>query len=132
MNSHFEIASDRGGATPTPHPPEARRKVFVPRMGYAHPDHRMQEAWSRWGGETEFISDPKLAGECAICIFSKGNLGHDNSSAQHVKPFFDRYGLEANVFEYDDRAQVFRRINPEWLATYYPPSCFTSGNIPSC
>jgi len=117
MNNHAEIASQRGDVKPSPFPPEQLRRVFVPnvcRDGY------LEQAWSKWGGETDFVYNVLHAGECALCIFTKGALGPNNELARLVKPFFDRHGLEANVFEYDVQANVFRRINPEWLATYYP------------
>lgn len=120
MNDHRDTASELTGVRPAAFPTAQRRIAFVPRGGYAHDDTALKEAWLRWGGETEFVHYPDRAGECGICLFTRGALGTNNQLAVHVQPFFERHGLEANVFEYDPPAQTFRRISPEWLATYYP------------
>lgn len=127
MNSSHDIASDLSErAASTPFPPEQLRRVFIPVAFWSHHHTQMKSAWERWGGETEFVTEPARAGECGICIFPKGDPHHE--IALHVKPFFDRHGKEANVFEYDPAACAFRRINPEWLATYYPPLAERSWN----
>lgn len=121
MNQSHDVASELSEtARRLPFPPEQRRRVFIPRAGYITHDLALEAAWSRWGGETDFIYNPNEAGTCGLCIFSKGALGPANELAAAVQPFFDRHGIEANVFEYDTPAKTFRRINPEWLRTYYP------------
>lgn len=115
-----DIASTITDARPSTFPPKALRRVFVPGLLGAN-DAGLLTSWLRWAGESEFVWESDRASECGICIFRRGALGNNNCLAEQVKPFFDQHGLEANVFEFDGPANTFRRINPEWLATYYPP-----------
>lgn len=79
----------------------------------------MKAEWLRWGGESEFTSDPNEVRSCGVCLFTQVE-GLTNHEANCVRPFFEKHGSEANVFEYRPKEKTFWRINPAWLATYYP------------
>lgn len=117
MNQSFDQAGELE-ARKLPVPPESRLFVFLP--GRGADDKRMQLEWVKWGGKTEFVHEGHRRAECGICLFRKGDsLLEPGQAAQLVRPFFEEHGDEANVFEYDPKANKFLRINNEWLKTYY-------------
>lgn len=105
----MDIASPDLNAVPLPIPSEMRVYVFLA----SGADLEMESAFLKWGGFSEFITDPARAEKCGICIFRRGF-----GAVSAIKPFLDRAGKEANVFAFDWQDKTFRRVNENWVEIY--------------
>lgn len=105
----MDIASSDLNAVTLPIPSEARLFVFLA----SGKDPDMESEFLRWGGKSEFHTDPKDAEKCGICIFRRGF-----GVVSLIKPFIDRAGKEANVFCFDSFPRKFFRVNQNWVEIY--------------
>lgn len=104
----MDIASSDLNAVTLPISSEARQFVFLASGN----DPDMEAEFLRWGGKSEFYTQPEDAEKCGICIFRRGF-----GIVSLIQPFFDRAGKEANVFVYDYQSS-FERIGPNWIEIY--------------
>lgn len=105
----MDIASPDLNAVPLPIPSEMRVYVFLA----SGRDPEMEACFLRWGGLSEFRTEPEDTSKCGICIFRRGF-----GSVSLIKPFLERAGKEANVFAFDWRDKTFRRVNQSWVEIY--------------
>lgn len=83
-----------------PIPTEMRIFVFLA----SGRDPELEARWLSCGGTTTFLTDAPET--CGICLFRPG------ADPDLIRPFYDRAGREANVFQYRPAQKDFRRITP--------------------
>lgn len=83
-----------------PIPSEMRVFVFLA----SGSDEEVEALWLRWGGKTTFLT--RSPETCGICLFRPG------ADPDLIRPFYERAGKEANVFQYRPAQKDFRRITP--------------------
>lgn len=105
----MDIASSDLNAVTLPISSEARHFVFLASGN----DSDMEAEFLRWGGSSEFTTDPKNAEKCGICLFRRGF-----GVVSLIQPFLDRAGKEANVFCFDPFPRTFFRVNQNWVEIY--------------
>lgn len=96
-----------------PIPTEQRVDVFL-----VTPSQVIEDAWTRYGGVSRFHY-PEESDAAAFCGVALFRLYFPPSiSVSHfalLKPFFDRAGSEANVFEFDTVRRIFVRRALDWF-----------------
>lgn len=105
----MDIASSDLNAVTLPIPSEMRPHVFLASGN----DPDMEAEFLRWGGFSEFYTQPKDAAKCGVCIFRRGF-----GVVSLIQPFLDRAGKEANVFCFDPFPRTFFRVNQNWVEIY--------------
>lgn len=96
-----DVAGELNAVT-LPIPSEMRVFVFLA----SGCDEEIEACWLRWGGKSEFRTEPGDAAGCGICIFRAG------ADPALIEPFFQKAGKEANTFQYRPAQKDFRRITP--------------------
>lgn len=73
-------------------------RVFIAVDGVGYKDHAIRFV-RRWVGEVEFQYQPE---RCLFCVAIPGPTGQfGERNWADIKTFFDRFGTEARVYEYD-------------------------------
>lgn len=114
MNSHAEIASERGPSERRPFPPTQYPKVLVVgrNSDSINNYHRMREAWHWWAGECIFNPDE---GGWTVGILLKGCDMAEESQCEFIT-LLEKGG---DVFEYCPVRQNFRRLDLETFRLFY-------------